>query len=83
MADETIKYCEHHNLHFIRCCLGCEFEKGYAERSGVTVEWLHARNRFGVPCDCGWDNCKGWQMKHIDPPNQALDVTRNTLAPKQ
>jgi len=47
-----------------------EFEKGYAERSGVTVDWLHSYNQFGVPCDCGEDGCEGWQMKHIYPPNE-------------
>ena len=50
-----------------------EFEKGYAKRSGVTVEWLHNHNRFGAPCDCGEDECNGWQMKHISTPNQPLD----------
>lgn len=41
-----------------------EFERQYAERSGVTVAWLHANDRFGVPCDCGEEGCEGWQMKH-------------------
>ena len=39
-----------------------EFEQGYAERSGVTVEWLHAHNQHGSLCFCGEDGCKGWQM---------------------
>ena len=39
-----------------------EFEQGYAERSGVTVEWLHAHDQQAVPCDCGEPGCLGWQM---------------------
>ncbi|HKZ77718.1 MAG TPA: hypothetical protein VJ124_05290 [Pyrinomonadaceae bacterium] len=42
-----------------------EFEQGYAERSGVTVEWLHEQNQHAIPCDCGDDLCKGWQMVNI------------------
>lgn len=39
-----------------------KFEKRYAERSGVTVEWLRNRSQFAVPCDCKKDGCQGWQM---------------------
>lgn len=42
-----------------------EFEKGYAERSGVTVEWLESQGRSADPCDCGEDICEGWQMAHV------------------
>jgi len=42
-----------------------EFEAGYAERSRVTVEWLHANGQFGVPCDCDDEQCRGWQMAHV------------------
>jgi hypothetical protein len=41
-----------------------EFERGYAERSGVTIEWLHTHGRYAEPCDCGDDGCEGWQMGH-------------------
>jgi hypothetical protein len=41
-----------------------EFEIAYAERSHVTVEFLHAHGRFGKPCACGEDDCEGWQMAH-------------------
>ena len=41
-----------------------EFEQQYAERSGVTVEWLHAHGRDGDVCDCGDDICDGFQMRH-------------------
>lgn len=46
------------------CCDStlAEFEKGYAERSGVTVEWLHKHGQHGAPCDCGEEGCRGWQM---------------------
>jgi hypothetical protein len=39
-----------------------EFEAGYAERSGVTVEWLHNNGLHGKPCDCGNEFCEGWAM---------------------
>jgi len=43
---------------------GAEFEAAYAERSGVTVEWLHQQGRYAEPCDCGDDFCEGWAMGH-------------------
>ena len=39
-----------------------EFEQQYAERSGVTVEWLHERGQKAMPCNCGVFGCTGWQM---------------------
>ena len=42
-----------------------EFEKGYAERSNVTVDWLHEHDQFAIPCDCGESECRGWQMIHL------------------
>jgi hypothetical protein len=39
-----------------------EFEQGYADRSHVTVEWLHTHGQVVRPCECGWDDCEGWQM---------------------
>ena len=44
-----------------------DFENGYAERSGVTVEWLHEQNQYAIPCDCGDDLCQGWQMVNLTP----------------
>ena len=38
-----------------------EFEREYAERSGVTVEWLREHGRVVRPCDCGEDGCEGWK----------------------
>lgn len=38
-----------------------EFERGYAEWSGVTVEQLRAMGRIVRPCVCGEDSCPGWQ----------------------
>jgi len=40
-----------------------EFEQGYAERSGKTVEAI--KTIYGleaIPCDCGEEICQGWQM---------------------
>ena len=39
-----------------------QFERGYAKRGMVTVEWLHQNGRCAVPCDCGDRTCLGWQM---------------------
>jgi hypothetical protein len=39
-----------------------EFEAGYAERSGVTVGWLHEHGRYAEPCDCRSGECTGWAM---------------------
>lgn len=47
-----------------------EFEQGYADRSGVTVEWLHEKGQRAVPCDCGDAKCKGWQMASLDSETQ-------------
>jgi len=41
-----------------------EFERRYAERSGITVAELYALGRYALPCDCGEPGCEGWQMAH-------------------
>lgn len=41
------------------------FEAEYAQRSGTTVQHLHAWGRFGAPCDCGEPECEGFQMMHL------------------
>lgn len=41
------------------------FERDYAERSGTTVQELHAWGRFGAVCDCTDDDCPGFQMLHL------------------
>ncbi|MDP2719576.1 MAG: hypothetical protein Q8P44_07090, partial [Dehalococcoidia bacterium] len=43
-----------------------EFEVGYAKRSNVSVEWLHENGLFPVPCKCGEEGCKGFQMIHVN-----------------
>lgn len=43
-----------------------EFERAYAERSGMTVERLRELGQTVRPCDCGWDGCEGWQMVSIE-----------------
>lgn len=37
-----------------------EFERGYADRSGLTLERLR-QYRTVRPCACGWEGCPGWQ----------------------
>lgn len=39
-----------------------EFEQQYAERSGVTVAFLHEYGRYGERCNCGEEGCQGFQM---------------------
>lgn len=40
-----------------------EFERRYAEQSGVSVARLRAMGRVVRPCDCGAEGyCEGWQM---------------------
>lgn len=39
-----------------------EFEREYAKRSKVTVQYLHDNGRFGEPCDCWERGCQGWKM---------------------
>ena len=51
-----------------------EFEQAYAQRSGVTVEWLHEHSRVAVSCDCGHDECGGWAMAHTEPTDKVLPV---------
>lgn len=43
-----------------------EFEQAYAQRSGITVEKLHALGRYVVPCTCGADVCEGWAVERKD-----------------
>lgn len=40
-------------------------EEAYAQRSGTTVQALHAAGRFGAPCDCGEEGCERFQMLHL------------------
>jgi hypothetical protein len=37
-----------------------DFERAYAERSGISVEELR-RYRTVRPCDCEEEGCDGWQ----------------------
>lgn len=43
-----------------------EFERGYAERSGVTIEWLHEHGQTAALCDCDQEGCMGWQMVSVE-----------------
>ena len=42
-----------------------EFERAYADRSQVSVEWLR-RYRVVMRCACGDSLCKGWAMVPIE-----------------
>ncbi len=39
-----------------------EFEKGYAKRSGLTLEKLHKLGGHAIPCNCDYPHCNKWQM---------------------
>ena len=41
-----------------------DFERWYADNSGVTIEFLHKWGRRGAVCDCLDDKCTGFQMLH-------------------
>jgi len=43
-----------------------EFEIGYANRSGLTIDELVKLGLKAFPCTCGEENCQGWQMLHKD-----------------
>lgn len=43
-----------------------EFERAYAERSGLTIDRLR-QYRTPRPCDCEYEGCEGWQMvSHLE-----------------
>jgi hypothetical protein len=43
-----------------------EFERGYAKRSGLTVEELRSHGRVVVRCWCGDRSCDGWASVSAD-----------------
>lgn len=44
-----------------------EFERGYAERSGITVKHGYELGLFpAVPCTCGDESCEGWRRRYSD-----------------
>lgn len=44
-----------------------EFERQYAERSGITVEYLHDElGRRAIPCSCDYEHCQGWRIVSDD-----------------
>lgn len=49
------------------------FERGYAERSGTTVEALRELGRSVARCDCHEEGCRGWQMAHVRELQWAVD----------
>lgn len=51
-----------------------EFEQAYAERSGITVEFLHEHGRYAIPCACATLGCDGWQMLHTKDPLDEIDM---------
>jgi hypothetical protein len=45
-----------------------EFEEGYCERSGITIEEYHNDcNLITLPCNCRQEGCEGWAAISNDP----------------
>lgn len=55
---------------------GEDFEAAYAQRSGVTVAWLHEHGLHGYPCTCGDATCEGWQMLSHDALTSEIELGR-------
>lgn len=53
-----------------------EFARAYAERSGVSVEWLREAGRVVRPCDCREEGCEGWQMVSKEHAAEIDDPTK-------
>lgn len=45
-----------------------EFLEEYAARSGYTPKYFLENRRRVIPCDCDYEDCHGWQLTWIDPP---------------
>lgn len=43
-----------------------EFTQAYAHRSGVSVLDLFSRGSRAYPCECGENDCEGFQVLHGD-----------------
>lgn len=50
-----------------------DFELGYAERSGMTVEAGYDLGIFpALPCDCGELYCEGWRRRYRDEDDEVI-----------
>ncbi|MDQ6614974.1 MAG: hypothetical protein M3083_09545 [Actinomycetota bacterium] len=54
-----------------------QFERGYADTVGTTVEQLHREGRVAESCSCGWDECRGWVLGYRPKPNRATGVRQD------
>lgn len=52
-----------------------QFVAAYAQRSGMTVERLRELNQEVRPCDCGDEQCQGWQLVTSLDPERLAAVT--------
>lgn len=39
-----------------------DFVKQYAEKSGVSIEWLKEHGQVAIECNCEYEKCNGWIM---------------------
>ena len=49
------------------------FIKQYCINSEISEKQLLEMGLFAIPCDCGEDNCEGWQMATMDSLRLKLD----------
>jgi hypothetical protein len=43
-----------------------QFAEGYAEKSGVTLQYLADKDWAVIECDCDHPTCRGWTMESRD-----------------
>ncbi|OGO08160.1 MAG: hypothetical protein A2Y61_00310 [Chloroflexi bacterium RBG_13_60_13] len=51
-----------------------DFEARYAVLSGIFIPQLRSLGLGAVPCDCGAEDCPGWQMVFTAPDRHAAGV---------
>ena len=56
-----------------------EFECDYAQRSGVSVEFLREHGRFAVRCDCGDFGCSGWKISKMNVTKEEIETRLSAL----
>lgn len=55
-----------------------QFERGYAERSGMAVEELR-KHMVAKRCACGDPSCRGWRMASIEHDSRIDPATGRDL----
>jgi hypothetical protein len=58
-----------------------EFERRYAERSGITVELMRSEGYVVRPCHCGEEVCEGWKMTTPEAYNRDVAARKRMKMP--